>query len=283
MKDGNQLEVYVNGEFLDECKASVSALDRGVLLGEGLFETMRAYSGAIFMLDKHLERIAAGMKVLGFKNIPGLDVLSRACRSTLASNGFEDAKVRLTITKGILTAKQPTVIVTAERYHGYDEELYLSGMSAITLHGYRMSKSPIHRLKATSYLPSLLAREKALAAGCHEALLINEEGNIAEGSFTNLFAIEASVLYTPPIHDGLLPGITRECVLEIAANTGLAVAEESVPVGRLQSAQEAFLTNSLLEIMPLTKVDHIVIADGKPGPQTLALRERYHDRISLGP
>lgn len=282
MKDGNQMEVYVNGEFFEECKASVSALDRGMLLGEGLFETMRAYGGTIFMLEKHLQRIAAGMKVLGLKNTPGDDVLSRACRSTLASNYFDDAKVRLTITKGTLTTKQPTVIVTAERYQGYDEELYVSGMSAITLHGYRVSGSPIHQFKATSYLPSLIAREKALAAGCHEALFINEKGNIAEGSFTNLFTIEAGVLYTPPIQDGLLPGITRECVLEIAASVGLAVSEESVSVGRLQSAQEAFLTNSLLEIMPLTRVDQTAIAGAKPGPLTLELRKRYHDWISLG-
>lgn len=274
------MEVYVNGEFMDECKASVSALDRGLLLGEGLFETMRAYSGVIFMLDGHLGRIVAGMKTLGFKNMPGHDVLSRACRSTLASNGFDDARVRLTITKGTGTAKQPTVVVTAERYHGYDEELYASGMSAITLFGYRISGSPIHRLKSTSCLPSLIAREKALAEGCHEALLVNEKGDVAEGSFTNVFAIDAGALYTPPIEDGLLPGIARECVLEIAANAGLKVLQESVSVLRLQSAHEVFLTNSLLEIMPLTRVDLIDIGGGKPGEITLDLRERYHERIS---
>lgn len=277
------MEVYVNGEFTDECKASVSAHDRGLLLGEGLFETMRAYSGAIFMLDRHLERIIGGLKTLGFKNMPGHDVLSRACRSTLASNGFDDARVRLTITRGTVTAKQPTVVVTAERYRGYEPELYASGMSAITLHGYRVSGSLVHQLKATSYLPSLIAREKALAEGCHEALLVNEKGDITEGSFTNVFAIEAGVLHTPPLEDGLLPGITRECVLEIAAKVGLKVLQESIPMHRLQSAQEVFLTNSLLEIMPLTSVDQTDIGGGKPGETTLELTKRYHEWISISP
>ncbi|MBS3908313.1 MAG: aminotransferase class IV [Actinobacteria bacterium] len=273
------MEVYVNGEFMDECKASVSALDRGLLLGEGLFETMRAYSGVIFMLDRHLERIVAGMKTLGFKNIPARDVLSRACRSILATNGIDDARVRLTITRGTVTAKEPTVVVTADRYHGYEPELYAGGMSAITLRGYRISGSPVHQLKSTSYLPSLIAGEQALAEGCHEAILVNEKGDVAEGSFTNVFMIEAGTLFTPPIEDGLLPGITRGCVLEIAASAGIEVLQERVSVSRLRSAQEVFLTNSLLEIMPLTRVDQTDIGDGKPGKLTLELREGYRGAI----
>jgi len=273
------MKVYINGKIVEEADARVSVFDRGLLLGEGLFETMRAYNGVIFKLDRHIDRLTEGAITLGFEGVPEPEAIKRACERVMMENGLRDARLRITLTGGPVSDSGPTLVVAAAPYEGYDKELYIKGMSAITLGGLRISGSFIHRLKATSYLSSSIARQKAAAAGCDEAILLNEMGNIAEGSYTNVFTVKAGIIYTPPVEDGLLPGVTRECVIEIAGKAGFDVLQESIPEDGLKSMDEIFLTNSLMEVMPLTKLDGNMVGNSQPGPVTLELMALYREYL----
>ncbi|MBE0447800.1 MAG: aminotransferase class IV [Actinobacteria bacterium] len=269
------MKVYINGELVDKNDAKVSVFDRGFLLGEGLFETMRAYQGVIFMLDHHLSRLVEAARALGFGGVPECEVLARACASVIDANGLGDARLRITLTRGSIGEPEPTIVVTALPYAGYDRAFYEKGMSAITLCGFRVSGSLIHSLKATSYLSSVMARQEATALGCDEAILVNELGNVTEGSYTNIFGLRAGTIYTPPVSDGLLPGVTRGLVIEIAVKAGYDVLQQSIRADDIPSMDEMFITNSLMEVMPLTKVDGHKVGNGYPGPITLDLIALY--------
>jgi len=275
------LKVYINGDLLEEKDAKVSIFDSGFLLGDGLFETMRAYNGTIFALDSHLDRLMGAARVLELRNLPGKPELADACKQTVKTNDLSEARVRLTVTRGLPEKSIPTVVVTAVPFEGYSEELYEDGMSAITLPGYRCSNSLLSAIKSISYLGSILARREAVASNSDEALLINEHGRITEGSFTNIFAVKEGELYTPPIKEGLLPGITREFVIEIASKAGYRIHQHTMPVAKIFDFDELFLTNSLMEVMPLTNVDGNLIANGKPGPVTKDLAQLYKDNLLL--
>jgi len=275
------LKVYINGEMLEERDAKVSVFDSGFLLGDGLFETMRAYNGTIFALDSHLGRLIGAARVLELRNLPDKPELADACNQTVKINGLFEARVRLTVTRGLPDASVPTVVVTAVPFEGYNEELYEKGMSAITLPGYRCSNSLLSAIKSISYLSSILARREAVASNSDEAILINEHGRITEGSFTNVFAVKEGELYTPPIKEGLLPGITREFIIEVASKAGYRIHQHTMPVAKIFDFDELFLTNSLMEIMPLTKVDGNLIGNGRPGPITEDLARLYKENLSV--
>lgn len=275
------MKVYINGEMVEEKDAKVSVFDSGFLLGDGLFETMRAYNGTIFVLDSHLGRLMGAARVLELRNLPDKPELADACNQTVKTNGLSEARVRLTVTRGLPDASVPTVVVTAVPFEGYNEELYEGGMSAITLPGYRCSNSLLSAIKSISYLSSILARREAVASNSDEAILINEHGRITEGSFTNIFAVKERELYTPPIKEGLLPGITREFIIEVASKAGYRVHQHKMPVAKIFDFDELFLTNSLMEIMPLTKVDGNLIGNGKPGPVTENLARLYKENLPV--
>lgn len=273
------MKVYINGEFVDEKHASVSAFDTSFLYGEGLFETMRAYGGHIFALEDHLKRLTDSARVLEIKNAPDKEKLADACNKTLDANKLVDARIRLTLTRGPVGSNNPTVVITATQYDGYDKAFYEKGMSAIVLAGYRISSSPIASIKSTSYLPSVLARRRAKAAGCNEAILLNEQGNITEGSYTNVFAIREDKIYTPPVVDGLLPGVMRNLVIKTAGKAGYLVLQRSISMRELQGMDELFLTNTLMQVMPLTRLNGKSVGDGKPGPITKNLMELVSKEI----
>lgn len=275
------MKVYINGEMVEEKDARISVFDSGFLLGDGLFETMRAYNGTIFALDSHLDRLIGAARVLELRNLPDKPELASACKQTVETNNLLEARVRLTVTRGLPDGSTPTVVVTAVPFEGYNEELYEEGMSAITLPGYRCSNSLLSAIKSISYLDSILARREAVASNSDEAILINEQGHVTEGSFTNIFAVKEGELYTPPIKEGLLPGITREFVIDIASRSDYRVHQHTMPVTEIFGFDELFLTNSLMEIMPLTKVDGNIIGNGKPGPVTKDLARLYKENLPV--
>lgn len=273
------MKVYLNGDFVNESDAKISVFDNGFLCGDGIFETMRAYNGAIFALDRHLDRLFQSAQTLELSNMPDKDVLENACQKLLEINSLSDARVRLTVSRGVPNSSNPTIAITATHYKGYDESLYKEGMSAITLPGYRLSNSPVSSIKAISYISSIIARRQAIAAGCNEAILINEQRNITEGSFTNIFAVKDRVILTAPVNDGLLPGITRDCIIDMAMEKGYAVLEQSIMVDDIYGMDELFLTNSLIEVMPIIRVDEKIIGNGRPGPITLNLMALYRTKV----
>jgi branched-chain amino acid aminotransferase group I len=274
--------VYLNGALLPRTQAWLSPFDYGFLYGYGLFETLRAYDGWVFRLEQHLSRLLSAAQGLGLDPRLSLQELEKAVYETLRANGLRQARLRLTLSGGespgtpdLPPPGQPTVFISARNYIPYPEETYLRGFRAILCSLRRNSQSPLSRLKSCNYLESLLARREAKAAGAEEALLLNEQGFIAEGSGSNIFVVQGGELFTPDEESGILPGITRRVVLEIAESLGLKARESKVTVAQLLAAEEAFLTNSLLEIMPLTRVEGQAVGSGAPGEITRELRQAY--------
>jgi branched-chain amino acid aminotransferase len=286
--------VYLNGQLVPRSEARVSPFDHGFLYGYGLFETMRAYDGQIFRLDRHLTRLRRSAEILGLahnviarQSSQGSEGTARqsleaACLETLAANKLKDARVRLTVTPGEGdmtpdpgTCSGLTVLITARNLIPLPPEKYELGFKAVLSSVRRNSQSPLSRLKSTCYLDNVLARMEAKAAGCDEAILLNEWGLLAEGSTSNIFLVNEGMLVTPSLQSGVLAGITREAVLEIAQALNVRREEREVELRELMNADEAFITNSILEIVPVTWFDGKPISTGKPGQLTKKLMAAY--------
>ena len=272
--------VYLNGYLMPLGQASISVLDYGFLYGYGLFETMRAYGGKIFRLDSHLSRLARAAEILGLP-IEALE-LKDAVMDTIQANKLGDARIRITISMGEggmvpdpSTCGKPTVLILAGHYQPYSEQVYQKGFRAVVSSIRRNSQSPLSRLKSANYLESMLAKQEARAAGVDEALCLNEKGLLAEASMSNIFLVTDDILRTPGQESGVLPGIIRETIMELASQLGINTLEQDVRLDELFQAQEAFLTNSLIEVMPLIEVDGEFIGSGKPGSLTQRLMVAY--------
>ncbi len=253
--------VYLNGSLVARSQARVSAFDHGFLYGYGLFETMRAYRGKIFRLDRHLQRLMDSSGILGMADgLADID-LGRACTDTLAANRLTDARLRLTVSRGEVTSFPgvndhtiPTVLVAATPYSPPPPVVYTRGYTAGIASLRRQSHSVLSEIKSTNYLLSILAKMESERAGLDEALLLNEQGLIAEGSISNLFFVRGELLLTPPVVSGILPGVTREVVMELARALAIDSHEVDIKQVDIQNFDEAFLTNSVLEIMPLVRI-----------------------------
>ena len=272
--------VYVNGSLVLRTDARISPLDYGFLYGFGLFETMRSYNGNVFRLERHLDRLVRSAKELGIT--VETEVLGGAVKDTIRANGLDNARIRLTVSGGeggmspdITSCKEPTVVVTATKYQPFPDDVYRKGFRAIVSSIRRSTNSPVSGIKSLNYLECLLARQEARAVSANEALFINDRGLLAEASMSNVFLVSEGSLKTPVQGSGLLPGVTREVVMELAAGLGINVEECDVLLEDVFQAQEAFLTNSIMEIMPLTEVDGRAVGDGRPGPVTLRLMAAY--------
>ena len=270
--------VWLNGRIVDGGAAVVTVHDRGFRLADGLFETMRAYGGTVFCLNAHMERLHRGARRIGLELPDGLE---RAVAETLAANGLRSAAVRLVVTRGaggdgLLPPRPatPTTVVTARPYVP-EERWYRSGLRAIIASGRVNEHSATAGLKHLGYGENLMARSEAHDAGCEEALLLNTAGHLAEATVCNIFVRVDRVLLTPAVSCGALPGITRKAVLELGPPLGLEVREEALDPEILAQADEAFLTNSLREIVPLVAVDDVPVGAGRPGTVTLRLLEAY--------
>jgi len=275
--------VYVNGRLLNPAEARVSVADRGFLYGDGLYETMAVYGGQAFMLQAHLDRMMAGAAVIGLDlDRPSLE---EAVLATLRANALRDGYLRLTVTAGDggsrldRESSTPTVVVTARHGRPYPESTYRQGLKVITSGIRRNPSSPLVRIKSLNFLENVLARREARAAGADEGLMLNLQGKLAEGTVSNLFLVKGGKLITPDEGSGLLPGITRGLVLRLAREQGLLVEEKEVAVADLVEADEAFLTNSLMEVVPLVEVDGRPLGGGKPGPLTRALASAYRREV----
>jgi len=279
--------IYLNGQLIPRSKAKLSPFDHGFLYGYGLFETMRAYQGHIFRLDRHLARLRRSTQSLGLTHsilniVEGKQSLEAACMEILEANKLKDARLRLTVSAGEGdmtpdpgTCSSPTVLITARDLVPLPPGKYESGFKAALSSLRRNSQSPLSRLKSTCYMENILARMAARAAGCDEAILLNEQGYLTEGSTTNIFLTSNGALITPSLESGVLPGITREAILEIGRASNIKILERQVELKELIEAEEAFITNSILELMPLTKFEGKPIGTGKPGQLTKELLAAY--------
>ncbi|MEW6034506.1 MAG: aminotransferase class IV [Chloroflexota bacterium] len=275
--------VYLDGRLVSASEARVSAFDYGFLYGYGLFETMRAYCGVVFRLEEHVSRLLRAAGRLGFPSLPAAEHLAEACRLTLEANSLREARVRLMVTPGegpvlpdLSSCVGPTVMVVCRQHVPYPPEAYEQGFSALVSQQRRNSQSVSPGVKSLSWLENVLARSEAARAGSQEALFLNERGMLAEGSSSNVFIVSGEALVTPALDSGILLGITRRDVVVLARSLGMAVKEREVNLEELFQADEAFLTNSIMEIMPLTKVDGRRIGSGVGGTWTRRLMDVYH-------
>lgn len=282
------MRVWLDGALVDIRKASVSPLDRGLLYGDGLFETMRAYQGKPFLLGEHLARLAEGCAALALPMPPGKQ-LADAVRAVLDANGLgdRDARVRITLTRGAgpgglfpEQALEPTVLVAAQPLDLPPWLVAGEGARAVTS-AQRVLSGAAH-VKTTSFQSHVLAKAEAQRGNAWEALLLNERGEVAEGATSNVFALRGDgVLVTPPATAGILPGLTRAVVLRLAKPAlCLDAREEPLRPLDLVQAREAFLTSSVAEVVALTKVDGRAIGDGAPGPVTRAVRDAYRAEVA---
>ena len=276
--------VYLNGSLVPRSKASISALDYGFLYGYGLFETMRAYGGQVFRLDRHLKRLLHSAEIL--KLPTGTIDLKKEIMDTIQANELSDARIRVAISMGegemvpdSSTCNKPTVLVLAGGYQPYPEQVYQKGFRVVVSSIRRNSGSPLSRLKSANYLESILARQEARAAGANEALCLNDRGFLAEASMSNIFLVTNGILRTPRQESGILPGITRETILELAPPLGINTLEDNISLDEFSQAQEAFLTNSLMEVMPLTEIDEKPVGSGRPGNVTQTLMTAYRKLV----
>ncbi len=259
--------------------ATHTLLDRGLLYGEGLFETIKVSQGGLPFLEKHLKRLASGCAVLGINVIE--EELLAGLKETVRLNEMTEGSLRLTVTGGEKTGgfSEPNpkgnYFITGQKGNPYSPADYLRGYKGLISSIKRNPFSPIVYLKSLNFLENVLAKKEALTAGCQEALFLNTSGFLTEGSITNLFIVKQERIFTPAVACGLLAGITREVVIDICKKNNNPVTEGHFLLANLLEADEAFLTNSLLGVMPLTMVNNHPIADGKPGKITGKIRELF--------
>jgi branched-chain amino acid aminotransferase group I len=283
--------IYINGSLVPREKAKISINDQGLLYGYGLFQTMRAYNGKLFLIDRHIKRLHGAAKIIGLEaKIKDIN-FEKACNETLAANELKEARVRLTVTNGDSAALpwvdkggEPTVVVTAVPYTPLPEERYTTGFKVGIASVRRMKQSPFSAMKSTNYLLNVVARMEATEKGLDETILLNDEGYIAEGGGGNIFFVEGGKLITPSADSGIIPGVTREVILEFAAGLGISVREGPVGIGIIKRCEEAFMTNAVIEIMPVTQVsdneeNSVTINAGQPGKVTRRLMEAYREMV----
>ena len=277
--------VYLNGALVPRGKASISPFDRGFLYGYGLFETMRSYGGRVFRIDRHLARLMHSAERLGLAS--GLDPveLEQAIYKTLDANRLLDARIRLTVAAGEgerelepPTSGTLTIMVAAEKLT-LPSHIYQQGIRTAIVSTRRNSQSPLPAIKSLNYLEGLIARAEAAALGVDEAIMLNDRGYVSECSSSNIFMVAAGKLLTPSLESGILPGITREVVLELAHELGIEEMEGEIPPSDLLRADEVFITTSVREVVPVVTVDGRPVGLGKPGEVTIRLMTAYKELI----
>lgn len=276
--------IYFNGKFLEQADAALDPLDRGVTLGDGLFETIRCEEGQLFFHVAHLARLARGARLLEIPwNLTSEEFLA-ICHQVLDANSLKTARLRVTLTRGEpsnspeIGAPQtaPTLIINAQAVDQSALDAARDrGWTAHLVDFPRNHRSPLAQIKTTSYQECLLARQQARRKGADEGILLNTDGHLAEGAMSNIFVVRGENVYTPPVADGALPGIVRLKVGLICARHGINHEEKSLTNDDLRTANEVFMTNSIIEIMPVVRLGDEVIGSGKPGGMTRNIH-KYH-------
>lgn len=273
------MKVWLNGSLVEEGEAYISPADHGLLVGDGVYGTLRCYSGKPYALRDHLERLERGAHVLGIQ-VPPAEQLGQAVSELIADRGVSDARLRITVTSGAGPpglARGPgpsTVLVTAAPF-----EPWPPTASAVVSHWRRDEQSPLAGVKTTSIAESVVALIEARAEGADEALLLDSAGNLCEGTTTNVFLVREGCAETPSLACGCLAGITRDRVMRLCGQVGIEAREGELPATALASADELFLTSSTREVQPLVRLNGEPVGDGAAGPVTARLREAFSDMV----
>ena len=272
-------KVFLNDNLIDVDKACVSVTDGGLLYGAGLFETMRSRRGVVFRLEDHLDRLSSSARTLSLSYPFETTYIPEAIDRLLQANELAEARLRVTLTNGPLMVseeqRRPTLLITATEFRPYPPEYYRAGVLVILCPFRQNPTEPTCGHKTTSYYPRLLALDLAHRKRAAEALWFTTDNRLAEGCVSNVFLVKKSVLYTPPLETPVLPGIARRTVCQLAQQQSLELVEKDLTISDVLEADEIFLTNVIMEVLPVIGVEQHTVGDGKVGPVTKRLQEGF--------
>ena len=279
--------VYVNGKFLSKDDAKVSVFDHGFLYGDGVYETMRAYRGKIFFLGRHLARLKQSADAISLALPFSLEKIGEALNEALTVNKLNEAYVRIQISRGEgeigldpALCPAPTIVIMTRPFKDYPPELYANGVAVAvvqTRRNHPLALDPA--IKGTNFLNNILAKIESLKTGAYEGIMLNWKGYVAEGTISNIFTVKKGVLHTPDLETGILEGITRDLVLHLAKKEKIPAREMLMRPKDLTKADECFITNTTVEVLPVTTIDGHQVGDGRPGPITEKLMKAYKNEV----
>lgn len=274
--------ISINGKICGRDDAKISVYDHGLLYGDGVFEGIRIYSGRIFRLKDHIDRLYDSARSIALEIPISREEMTRDVEATVEGYGAPDGYIRLVVTRGVgnlgLDPRKcvPNIIIIVDGISLYPKEYYENGLDIVTAATTRSHPAALSpRVKSLNYLNNILAKMEAIRAGCFEALMLNHNGEVAEGTGDNIFVIKNGVIRTPPLDAGILEGVTRNAVIDLARGAGHAVHEATLIRHDVYVADEVFLTGTAAELIPVVRCDGRPIGTGKPGPITRQLRELF--------
>ncbi len=275
-------KVFLNDKLVDIDKAGVSVTDSGLLYGAGLFETMRSRNGVVFSLKDHLDRLFFSAAALSIQTYERKHI-TEAIYKVLRSNKLTDARLRLTLTNGPMSApeeqRKPTLLITATKLQPYPKEYYEKG-ALVVLSPFRQNTAePTYGHKTTSYFPRMIALAHAHQKRAAEALWFTVDNRLAEGCISNVFLVKNGTLYTPPIETPVLAGVARKTVCQIAVRNSVKLVERDLYISNVLEADEIFLTNVIMQILPIISVEKHIVGDGKVGAMTKKLQRMFEEVV----
>ncbi|MDE0768748.1 MAG: branched-chain-amino-acid transaminase [Opitutaceae bacterium] len=282
------MKIYLDGEFVDKDEAKISVFDHGLLYGDGIFEGIRVYQKCVYRLEQHLERLWYSAKDIMLTIPMSVEEMAEAVCESCRINGIEDGYIRLLVTrgKGDLglspdSCPRASVIIIADTIRLYPKEHYSVGLSIVTVPTRRSGPAALNpAIKSLNYLNNILAKMEAAQQGALEAIMLNDQGYVAECTGDNIFIVHKGTVYTPDVANGALRGITRGTVIELAEAAGLKVKECNLTRHEIWNADECFLTGTAAELIPVVKLDGRVIGEGVPGAVTKQLHAAFHQEVS---
>jgi branched-chain amino acid aminotransferase len=281
------MKIYLDGKFVEQADAKISVFDHGLLYGDGVFEGIRLYQGNVFRLDEHLERLEMSAKAIMLDLPWSRKEISDATCETCRQNNLADGYIRLVVTRGVgdlglspWLCPKPSIFIIAAKIALYPAEHYTSGLSICTVPTRRINPAALPpTVKSLNYLNNILAKIEAKQSGCLEAIMLNDQGYVAECTGDNLFIIRKGEILTPSASQGALKGITRDAIFDIAAEIGVPMREANLTRYDVWCADECFLTGTAAEVIPVVKLDGRVIGSGKPGGITARVLEAFRRRV----
>lgn len=285
--------IFLNDRFVEKEQARISVFDHGFLYGDGVYETLRAYQGRIFLMERHLARLRRSCDLIGLVPPVGDDVWVAIITEILGRNALKDAGLRLTISRGEgelgidpALCASPTVVVIAKAFVPYPARMREQGVRLQLVsvrRNPRSAQSP--QIKSLSFLNNILAKQEAVQTGAYDALMLNVDGHVTECTTSNVFFVANHRLHTPSVDCGILEGITREVVIELAGDLGIEVEEGAYAAEAVLQADECFMTNTGLEVMAVSQIGEHLIGQGRCGPMTMELWRAFQTNLNryLGP
>jgi branched-chain amino acid aminotransferase len=272
--------VYLNGEILPESEAFLSVFDTGFLHGASVFTTLLSHNGKAFRLDRHIARLLGMAEKIGIRHDATAEGLTAAVAKILKANEIAEGRIRITISPGPVGLGKPTTIVTASPLEAYPKWWYEKGIGVMVSGVRQFTGDPTAGLKTGCYLPRVLARQAAAAAGAEEAIWFTEAGHLAEACFCNVFIVRGGEVSTPPLDTPVLPGIVREAVIELCEKLAITChADKPITGEDVATAEEMFLTSSTAGIRPVVQIAKTPVGDEKPGPITKKLIAAYEQLL----